>query len=90
MKNKKIEHSKPLVDLLHGESTENITNKGMSRRDAMKMMGIGGAAAFMARNCEVHFDDVVITGDEIPELDMVVESSGKLTTSWASLKAPAW
>jgi len=42
MDKKKIEHSKPLVDLLHGESTE-----GLSRRSALKMMGVGGAAAFM-------------------------------------------
>jgi sulfide:quinone oxidoreductase len=42
MKNDKIEHSKPLVDLLHGETTE-----GISRRSALKMMGIGGAATVM-------------------------------------------
>ncbi len=42
MKNKKIEHSKPLVDLLHGEPEE-----GISRRTALKMMGIGGAATVM-------------------------------------------
>ena len=47
MKNKNIEHSKPLVDLLHGESTENITKQPLSRRDALKIMGVGGAAAFM-------------------------------------------
>ncbi len=42
MDKKKIEHSKPLVDLLHGEASE-----GMSRRTALKMMGVGGAATFM-------------------------------------------
>jgi hypothetical protein len=42
MKNDKIEHSKPLVDLLHGEG-----NEGISRRTALKMMGIGGAATVM-------------------------------------------
>jgi len=42
MKNKKIEHSKPLVDLLHGEGSE-----GISRRTALKMMGVGGAATVM-------------------------------------------
>jgi sulfide:quinone oxidoreductase len=42
MKNKKIEHSKPLVDLLHGEEHE-----GISRRTALKMMGVGGAATVM-------------------------------------------
>ena len=42
MKKKKIEHSKPLVDLLHGEG-----NEGISRRTALKMMGVGGAATVM-------------------------------------------
>ena len=42
MKNKKIEHSKPLVDLLHGDG-----NEGISRRTALKMMGVGGAATVM-------------------------------------------
>jgi len=42
MKHKKIEHSKPLVDLLHGEPTE-----GISRRTALKMMGLGGAATVL-------------------------------------------
>ncbi len=42
MKDKKIEHSKPLVDLLHGEG-----NEGISRRTALKMMGVGGAATVM-------------------------------------------
>jgi len=42
MKNKKIEHSKPLVEILHGEG-----NEGISRRTALKMMGVGGAATVM-------------------------------------------
>ncbi len=42
MKNKKIEHSKALIDLLHGEPEE-----GINRRTALKMMGIGGAATVM-------------------------------------------
>jgi sulfide:quinone oxidoreductase len=42
MRDKKIEHSKPLVDLLHGEK-----NEGISRRTALKMMGVGGAATVM-------------------------------------------
>jgi len=42
MKKKPIEHSKTLVDLLHGESTE-----GISRRTALKMIGMGGAATMM-------------------------------------------
>jgi len=38
----KITHSKPLVELLHGE-----TQNGMSRRDALKLMGLTGGAAMM-------------------------------------------
>jgi len=48
LKNKKIEHSKPLVDLLHGEDIESVkANESISRRTALKMMGVGGAATVM-------------------------------------------
>ncbi len=40
---KKISHSKPLVELLHGDKTAN----GMSRRDALKIMGLTGGTAMM-------------------------------------------
>ena len=52
MKNDKIEHSKPLIDLLHGEATE-----GISRRSALKMMGIGGAATVMGLSPSLHADE---------------------------------
>jgi len=39
---KMISHSKALVELLHGEK-----ESGMSRRDAMKLMGLTGGAAMM-------------------------------------------
>ncbi len=39
---KKISHSKALVELLHGE-----TQEGMSRRDALKLMGLTGGTAMM-------------------------------------------
>ncbi|UPT78465.1 NAD(P)/FAD-dependent oxidoreductase [Sulfurovum sp. XGS-02] len=42
MKKQKIEHSKPLIDHLYGEE-----QSGMSRRTALKVMGIGGAAGVM-------------------------------------------
>ncbi len=39
---KKISHSKALVELLHSDQ-----ESGMSRRDAMKLMGLTGGAAMM-------------------------------------------
>ena len=44
MKNNKIEHSKPLIDILHGETSKSV---GISRRTALKMLGVGGAATVM-------------------------------------------
>ena len=44
MKNNKIEHSKPLIDILHGETSK---IEGISRRTALKMLGVGGAATVM-------------------------------------------
>lgn len=48
-----------------------------------------GAAAFLARNCEVHFDNVVITGDDIPDknLGLPVEPKAKLATTWGRIKS---
>ena len=42
MKRKKISSSKAVIDVLHGDGKENL-----SRRDALKIMGLGGAAAVM-------------------------------------------
>jgi len=42
----------------------------------------------MVKNCEIHFDNFVITGDDIPDknLGLSVESQGKLATTWAKIK----
>lgn len=47
-----------------------------------------GAVVFTGKNCEVHFDNVVITGDDIPDKDLglPVESKAKLATMWAIIK----
>jgi sulfide:quinone oxidoreductase len=42
MKEKKIPHSRPAIDALNAQ-----TDEGMSRRTALKMMGVGGAASLM-------------------------------------------
>lgn len=57
-----------------------------------KRLNTGGAVLYV-RNAEVRFDNVVITGENIPDLDMnefvgelSVSSGGKLTTTWGKLK----
>lgn len=60
MKNKRIEHSKPLVELLHGEHTE----EGISRRTALKMMGVGGAATVMGLSPSLHAEEAPDTKSE--------------------------
>ncbi|MBI1924576.1 hypothetical protein HYR99_10025 [Candidatus Poribacteria bacterium] len=41
-----------------------------------------------SRNCEVHFDVVVITGNGIPDKDLSlpVDPKAKLATRWATIK----
>lgn len=46
-----------------------------------------GVAGFGVRNCEAHFDNIVITGDSIPDRSMTaVSSKSKLATAWGSIK----
>jgi hypothetical protein len=47
-----------------------------------------GGAIMFARSGEYHFDNVVITGDAIPDKDLglPVEPKAKLTTTWAEIK----
>ncbi len=52
-----------------------------------------GAVVLVAKNCEVHFDEVVITGDEIPNADLnfgewqlAVSPQAKLTYTWGRIK----
>ncbi|HEY9189296.1 MAG TPA: FAD/NAD(P)-binding oxidoreductase [Sulfurovum sp.] len=60
MKKEKIEHSKPLVDLLHGE-TEASETEGISRRTALKMMGVGGASAMMGMSPSLQAEETAGT-----------------------------
>jgi len=51
-----------------------------------------GAAVLFGKNCEVHFDNVVIIGDEVPDVGpsgLAIEPLGTLATSWARLKVLA-
>jgi len=53
----------------------------------------GGAFVF-ARNCKVHFDNIVITGDNIPDFDMnspsvspkAVSPKSKVAKTWGKIK----
>ncbi len=45
-----------------------------------------GAASVFAANAEVHFDNIVISGDEIPNTNMGVEPEAKLATTWGEIK----
>ena len=54
-------------------------------------VGIGGSF----NSTIIHFDDVVITGDDVPDMDMnlfvedmdfSVEPKAKYTTTWAAIK----
>ncbi|MCW8820840.1 MAG: NAD(P)/FAD-dependent oxidoreductase, partial [Sulfurovum sp.] len=56
MQDKKIEHSKPVIDLLHGEG-----NEGISRRTALKMMGVGGASTVMGLSPSLQADEAPST-----------------------------
>lgn len=48
----------------------------------------GGGAIIFARSGEYHFDNVVITGDNIPDKDLglPVEPKAKFTTTWGQIK----
>lgn len=45
-----------------------------------------GRAAVFARHCEVHFDNVVITGADIPDQNLSVSPFAKLAITWATIK----
>jgi len=46
-----------------------------------------GAAAIWSRNSQVHFDNIVITGYSVPDMDVTaVSPQGKLATTWGAIK----
>ena len=46
-----------------------------------------GAAGLTVRNAEVHFDDVVITGPNVPDVGLLsVNSTDKAAATWAQIK----
>ena len=53
----------------------------------LKILPDIGKVGLGAGGAEVHFDNFVITGDEVPDSGMPVEPAGKLATRWGKLKA---
>ena len=45
-----------------------------------------GIVDLWVRSREVHFDNVVITGNEIPDKNLAVSPKAKLTTTWGQIK----
>ena len=56
--------------------------------DAGSLEDAYGGAALAVKDCEVHFDNIVITGDSIPEtLNLAAVSPGsKLVTAWGCIR----
>jgi len=48
-----------------------------------------GAPGVVSRNCEVHFDNIVITGDSVPDMNVATggSSTSKLAITWGQVKA---
>ncbi|MFC1712475.1 family 16 glycoside hydrolase [Candidatus Poribacteria bacterium] len=47
---------------------------------------VSGAVGLEAHAAIAEYDNVMITGDNVPDMNLSVNSSGKLTISWARLK----
>ena len=45
-------------------------------------VGISGAYT----ETTIHFDDVVITGDDVPDINLSAERKGKSTATWGAIK----
>ena len=47
-----------------------------------------GAVGIALNGAEAHYDEFVVTGDDVPDLALSAQPSGKLATLWARLKRP--
>jgi hypothetical protein len=45
-----------------------------------------GVTGFGTRNCEAHFDNIVIEGESIPDMATSISPKAKLTTIWGKIK----
>ena len=71
MKNKKIQPSKAVIEALQKSSSE-----GLSRRDALKMMGIGGAASVMGMPPSLQADEGSSKSDKKAKILVVGGGAG--------------
>ena len=71
MKNKKILPSKAVIEAL-----EKRGNEGLSRRDAIKMMGIGGAAGMMGMPPSLHAEEENSKSDKQAKILVVGAGAG--------------
>ena len=45
-----------------------------------------GRVGLQANGCLANFDNVIITGDDVPDNTAAVSASGKLATTWGQLR----
>ena len=46
-----------------------------------------GAIGLMGKNCEVHFDNIIVTGDDIPDRNLAISQQNKLATTWGQIRS---
>jgi len=71
MKDKKIQPSKAVIEALHNTSSE-----GLSRRDALKMMGIGATAGVMGMPPSLHAEETSSKSEKKAKILVVGGGSG--------------
>jgi len=72
-----------------GENRYQMFFDGVLIHDLQATLPNQGGVGVTVANCEAHFDNVVITGDGIPDknLGLAVEPKAKLATMWGQMKA---
>ena len=46
-----------------------------------------GAIGLMEKNCAVHFDNIVVTGDDIPDRNLAISQKNQLSTTWGQIRS---
>jgi len=63
-----------------------IDNQPMWKFEGKSVQLTYGAVGLYTRNCEARFDDVIITGETIPNAVTAVSLQGKLAAAWGEIK----
>lgn len=63
-----------------------LDDKPVIEFDGLSSEYAKGAPGLATRNCEVHFDNLVITGKDIPETLTPVSPGAKITTTWGQIR----